>query len=109
MVSAESQVLAVTRARHSDLAHALLEFPTLAGHRGGGRPRVSDRAHKRPAVAEQNGDLVGCPQCGEPLQPSGGAGGVIGFRLFAPGDAPTELPQAVPASIRARGMNAGPS
>jgi hypothetical protein len=52
MVPAKREVRAVTRARHSDFAHALLEFPTLVGHRGGGCWTVSDRADKRPAVGE---------------------------------------------------------
>ena len=41
-----------------------------------------------------------CPQCGQPPQPIAGAGGVVGFRLFAPEDAPVELPQAVAVSIQ---------
>jgi hypothetical protein len=52
--------------------------------------------------------LIGCPECGQALQPSGGPGGVVGFRLF-PGDVPTEQPQAVPVSIRVRDMEAGRS
>jgi hypothetical protein len=50
--------------------------------------------------------LICCPQCGKTPQPIAGAGGVVGFRLFAPDDVPTEVPQAVPVSIRAREMDA---
>jgi len=53
--------------------------------------------------------LVGCPQCGQPPQAIAGAEGVVGFRLFVLEDVPTELPQAVPVSIRVPEIDAGRS
>jgi hypothetical protein len=143
VVSAKNQIRSVTRARHGNFAPAVLEFPTLVGHRGGGCRTASDRAEKRPGGAVwQDGDSVsrgrsgfyrkgsdmthigcpncrlrftaagaayldGCPQCGQSPQPIAGARAVIGFRLFAPEDAPMGPPQPVSVSIRVREMDAG--
>ena len=39
--------------------------------------------------------LPACPTCGGPLQPLNRPDGAVGFRLFAPNDAPDSLAQAI--------------
>ena len=52
MVPAKNQVRPAMRARHSDLAHALLEFRDSRGARGGGCRTASYRTDERRAVGE---------------------------------------------------------
>jgi hypothetical protein len=49
-----------------------------------------------PAAA---GELVACPQCGEPPQTEAGLEATVGFRLFRLEDAPQSLPEAVAGSV----------
>jgi len=51
VVPAKNQPRADTDARHGGVADALLEFPTLVGHSGGGCRTVSDGL-KSPALGE---------------------------------------------------------
>ncbi len=43
--------------------------------------------------------LVACPECGESLQPTRTAAGLLGFRLYTPDEAPELWLQARAAAI----------
>ncbi len=53
--------------------------------------------------------LPACPICGEPLTRVGGAGGVLGFRLYGLDDALQSLPEALEVAMPTPDPHAGRS